>query len=219
MTNNPAAASPIGNILPLGGPAALVPHRSCDTEPVLEDDDPGWPLVGLVPFAGPFIARRRRRAGTADGLVTIRQMFLAFCLAIALFGYVLAFLDRGDTERPSLAVAVLVVGAASVLVGRFVEKPLNCGDEGKLKASYLNRFFIRIAFSEAAALLGFAAFFVTGERWVYYLAAVITYVGFARAAPSRGHLRRDQDILRERGCYLQLVPALRTPPPRRGRGA
>ena len=149
----------------------------------------------------------------------MRLMFLAFCLAIALFGYVLAFLDTGDTERPALAVGVLVIGLASVIGGRLVERPLDCGDETKLKASYTNRLFIRIAFSEAAALLGFAAFFITGERWVYYLAALITYAGFARAAPTRGHLRRDQEVLRERGCYLQLVAVLRAPPPRRGKPA
>ena len=186
---------------------------------MLQDDDPGWPLVGLIPFVGPVIARRRRRAGNADGLVVMRQVFLAFCLAIALFGYVLAFLDTGDTERPSLAMAVLVVGVASVIGGRFVERPLDCGNEATLKTSYTNRLFIRVAFSEAAALLGFVAFFITGERWVYYLAALITYGGFARAAPTREHLRRDQEILRERGCYVQLVPALRTPPPRRGKPA
>jgi len=101
----------------------------------------------------------------------------------------------------------------SVLLGRSIEEPLSCGNEVQLKTSYTNRFFIRIAFSEAAALLGFVGFFVTGEPWVYPAAALITFVGFARAAPTRGHLRRDQDLLREHGCYIPLVPALHTAGP------
>jgi hypothetical protein len=186
---------------------------------VIEDDDPGWPLHVLVPFAGLIIARRQQRTGNADGLVGMRKAFLAFCVAIALIGYVLLFQDSGDTKRPWLGVALLILGAAAVLFGRLVEKPLACGDEAKLKASYTNRFFIRIAFSEAAALLGFVGFFITRERSVYYFAALITYAGFGRAAPTRGHLRRDQEILASQGCYLPLVSALRTPPPRRKRAS
>jgi hypothetical protein len=190
--------------------------RECDTDAVL-DDDPGWPLVGLIPFIGPVISRRRRRSGQVDGLVTMRQVFLAFCMAIVLFGYVLVFLEPGDTERPQLAAAILVVGLLSLIAGPIFERPLACGDAVELKKSYTNRFFIRVAFSEAAALLGLMGFFVTNEQWVYPCAALITFVGFARAAPTRRALQRDQERLQEQGCTVSLAQALRTPlPPRKG---
>jgi F0F1-type ATP synthase membrane subunit c/vacuolar-type H+-ATPase subunit K len=188
----------------------------------MADEDPGWSLSWrsalwlLVPRVG--IRRMSEgRSGEADGLVLMRQVFLTFCVAIVLIGVVVAFLYSGSEPlpdpSPGPAVGLLVVAAVGVLTARFVEKPLQCEDDVRLAASYRTRFFLRIAFSEAAALLGFVGFFLTYAWWPYPVGGAIAAVGFTRAAPSRRNLARDQDELMYRQCGRSLVSALRFAPP------
>jgi len=80
-----------------------------------------------------------------------------------------------------------------------LERPLDCSDDPSLAASYRTRFFLRLAFSETIALLGFVGFILTGRWWVYPVGAVFTAVGYARLAPSASNLSRDQDHLVVRG--------------------
>jgi len=185
---------------------------------VLDDDDPGWPWrrapFVVFPLYGQLLQRRSRRDLNRDGLLMLRELFMAFVAAILLFGVVLSFMDAGETEpSPGLAVGLLALGVLAGIMGRVVERPLDCTSDQKLAASYRTRFFIRIAFSETAALFGFVGFFLTAERWVYPIAAAITLVGFARAAPTRAHLQQDQERLSERACFRSLVNAIRATPP------
>ena len=151
-----------------------------------------------------------QRASKSDGLLALRQVFIAFVLAIAMFQFVLTFLAVGDDAKPALALAALAVGAVSCfVVGPKVERPLDVQSAKTLAASYQTRFFVRVACSEAAALFAFVAFFVANVRWVYPIGALISYAGFFRAAPTRGHLSEDQAELRRRGSSLSLVAALR----------
>lgn len=186
---------------------------------VVPDDDPGWPLGGwplltLVPGAGLLLRRWLPRP--SNGLTALRQTFETFCLAVAGFGIVLVFLwpSQSDEPRvPGMAFGLLVLGAVAGVAGRFIEKPLDCTTDRRLAGSYRVRFFARIAFSEAAALFGFVGFFTSSEWWVYPAGAGIAFVGFARAAPTRGNLRRDQESLIERACNRSLVAALSRVPP------
>ena len=187
---------------------------------VLNDDDPGWPvgkqlLLGLVPGMSRR-ALRRQFDSTGNALVLLRQVFMSFCLALVLFGVVLAFLwpaQSKEPESPGLAVLILGLGIAAGVAGRFVEKPLVCTDDASLAGSYRTRFFVRIAFAETAAVFGFVGFFIASVWWVYPAGATIAFIGFARAAPSRTRLRRDQERLSESGCFRSLVTALSHPPP------
>jgi len=182
---------------------------------VLPDDDPGWPLkkellLALVPGFGRVLVRRRLDPNE-NGLVLLRQVFLSFCIAIVLFGVVLAFLwpsQSNEPASPGLAVGIIVVGIATGIAGRFVEKPLVCSDEATLAGSYRTRFFLRIAFAECAALFGFVGFFIASVWWVYPVGALVTLTGFARAAPTRARLQRDQERLNGQGCFRSLVAAL-----------
>jgi hypothetical protein len=176
------------------------------------DDDPGWgeALMAAVPVYGRIAIGRRARE-RPDGLILMRQLFVSFCSAVLLFGIVLAVI--GPTQRaggPAAGPAgiLLVVGAGSVVVGTRLERPLDGAGDATVLASYRTRFFVRIATSEVAALLGFVGFFTTGVWWVYPVSACITFAGFARAAPSVANLRRDQEQLYEQGSQVVLVRAL-----------
>lgn len=173
---------------------------------------------------GLYRQRQGAGRGDVDGLVVLRQLFLSFCLTIVAVGVVLAVLYPGSdppTDPPTGAVvALLLVGALSSMVGpRIIERPLICEDEAKLAESYRKRFFLKLAFSELAALLGFVSFFLIYAWWPYVIGAAITALGFRRAAPTSARLARDQDVLAAQGCQRSLISALRqAQPPRPSRG-
>jgi F0F1-type ATP synthase membrane subunit c/vacuolar-type H+-ATPase subunit K len=187
---------------------SLPPHRT---------EDPGWfsgktILWALVPGIG---LRRAQADGTASVLFTLRAVFTSFVMALVMFGVVLAFIGSADAEPsgPStsvVAAAVVGYGLVSLVVPRLVERPLSCASEADLVTGYRTRFFLRVAFAEAAALLGFVGVFVSGELWMYPLGAAFTAVGFVRLAPTRRNLEREQEALNLAGCGLSLTMVLAT---------
>jgi F0F1-type ATP synthase membrane subunit c/vacuolar-type H+-ATPase subunit K len=185
------------------------------------DDDPGWPrslsiLAVLVPGAMQWYMRRSRGR---DGLITLRQVFLSFSMALVLFGVVLPFLTlEGHSVMPWLLILV-ADAVVSLGVARLVEKPLDCVSDQQLAATYRTRFFLRIAFGESVALFAFVAVFTGAPLWMYYAGAAVSLIWFwTRAAPTRTALARDQEVLNASGCSRSLVAALRTVPPQpRGR--
>jgi F0F1-type ATP synthase membrane subunit c/vacuolar-type H+-ATPase subunit K len=203
------------------GASVRRPDRSVEcSRPVLPDDDPGWPagkelFLALLP-GGVRLLSSRRLNRPANRLVLLRQVFLSFCLAIVMFGVVLTFLwpaQSKEPDSPGLAIGLIGLGLLAGITGRFLEKPLACADDSALAGSYRTRFFLRVAFAESAALFGFVGFFIASVPWVYPAGAAIAFVGFARAAPTRTNLRRDQERLSDEGCYRSLVRALAGLPP------
>lgn len=189
------------------------------------DDDPGWAITWrallwmLVPRVGLQRQIKRAKEGQADALLVLRQIFVSFCLMIAVLGVVLLVLYPGS-EKPAdaptgVAIGLLVVGAATVVVGRLAERPLDCTDDETLASSYRVRFFLRVAFSNAVALIGFVGFFLTYAWWNYPIGAAIAAMGLRRAAPTSARLAANQEELATRGCGLSLVHALQQPPPLR----
>jgi cbb3-type cytochrome oxidase subunit 3 len=167
-------------------------------------------LLALVPGLGRIVLRRRLDT-TANSLVLLRQLFITFCMALVMFGIVLTFLwpaQSKEADSPGLALGLVGLGAVATIVGRLVERPLLCMDDVSLASSYRTRFFLRIAFAESAALFGFVGFFIASVWWVYPAGAAIAFVGFARAAPTRTRLQRDQERLSEQGCFRSLVGVL-----------
>jgi F0F1-type ATP synthase membrane subunit c/vacuolar-type H+-ATPase subunit K len=174
-------------------------------------DDPGWPKwwnqLRLL-----LIPTRSSLASVSDGLVLLRGLFLRFCYAIALIGVVrviLGDLSKGDS-KPGLALVVVVAaGVGCLVVQSFVGAPLDCTSDDKLASSYRSRFFLRVAFSEAPAMIGFAVSISFGPLWIYFVGASFAAVGFIRVAPSKAHLAADQRKLSLARCGRRLVPALR----------
>lgn len=184
------------------------------------DDDPGWPVrrllkTSVIPWYGLLATRRLQES---DGLVRLRYLFMAFVQAIVLMGFVTWVLyptmyEKASSLRP--AAGLILAGLVAAVLGSRFERALDCTDDASLASSYGTRFFLRIAFSEVAALLGFIGVFVTGRWWTYPAGALISLAGFSRAAPTRGKLVRDQERLQFEGCGRSLVNALRTAPGRR----
>ena len=202
-------------------PCQLAPLSRPGSQP----DDPGWhPTLAamwwlLVPGWG--IRRQRHQlAAGANGLTALRQLFVNFAAALLLIGVVVVVVLSATSPKltqhplPVLAVAAAIVAAGAVALGvpRLIDRPLDCSDDGRLAASYRTRFFMRVAFSQAASLIGFVGFILSNAGWLYALGAAFTAVGYYRLAPTAAHLASDQDGLRQAGCQRSLIQALAGPP-------
>jgi hypothetical protein len=149
-----------------------------------------------------------------DVLTATRQVFIGFVGALVLFQVVLVFIGTDPAIEPSatFALVLLAVGVVNVFVvspSLVRKQPLDGSSPGKLLATYRTRFFLQVAFAESAALFGFVAFFVANEWWVYPASLVSAFTGFARLAPTRANLAKDQASLRSSGSNLSLVRVLR----------
>lgn len=144
------------------------------------------------------------------------MLFTSFALSLVLIGVVVIALAGSGTAEPDglaasvVAAGIIAYGSLSLFALRLIERPLDCSDETALVSSYRTRLFLRLAFANAAALLGFVGFFLSGEAWMYPLGASFTAVGYVRLAPSRRNLERDQEELNQQGCLLSLTDLLLT---------
>jgi hypothetical protein len=140
----------------------------------------------------------------------LRAAFLKFSIALVVFGVVLAALGPGSAPAPTAIFTVIVValGALSLVLPRFIEKPLDCSSNAKLAASYRTRFFLRVALSEGVALWGFVGAINTGKLWLYALGLAFTAIGFLRLAPTAANLAREEQNLAVGGCPCSLIAAL-----------
>ncbi len=186
-------------------------------------DDPGWgrsarhALLGLIPG---FLSVQLRRAQAGEGLVVLRGLFVSFLVALGLVGVVVLILEVSTPgfgtlpEFPAMLV-VIGVGALSSAAPLLLRRDLSCEDDEQLAKSYVQRFFLRVAFAELSALMGFVGFIVSGAGWMYLLGAVFSAIGFARFAPTAERLRREQEELTAAGCHRSLLAVLQRHPPRR----
>jgi len=167
-------------------------------------------LPGMM-IPGVAIVRAQRTAGT-DGLVVLRSLFLSFATAIVLIaGVVLLIGDvTTGTVRTALGIGiVLVMAGVSFAVQAVALRALDGSSDEALGNSYRTRFFLRIALSEAIALVGFVVGLMVGPWWAYFPAAVLSLASLSRVAPTRASLASDQDALSLAGCNRPLVDALR----------
>ena len=159
----------------------------------------GWPAAaaaivligaGALVVRAQFAARQRERQAAAVAAASAPQLREALERAAA-----------KNLPEPTLAAAQIDLPAPPDKIGERADEVL------------------RIAFAESAALFGFVGFFAASVWWVYPAGAAITFAGFARAAPTRARLHRDQDRLNEQGCFRSLIAALagQPPAPRPGR--
>lgn len=174
-------------------------------------EDPGWRLDWRLLV--PWLNLRYVRAASADPLVGLRSMFIAFVVGFALFGVVIGY---ATPFAEGASAGYWVLAAAAVALGVLVveprlEPPLSCESEPALSVSYRRRFFLRISTAQAPVLIGFVGAFVDRSGWIYYACLVASVPALLRAAPTRSALQREQDELTARGCERSLVAALRRP--------
>jgi hypothetical protein len=200
-----------------------VRHHGLVTLPSDPTADPGWSgafrSLAWIPIPG--LAARRLQT-LPDGLVALRVMFMTFTGGRACIGVVVAALAptwRLDTSVLATgvgALAVAVVGLAERVGSRLLSRPLDHSSPEALAGGYRTRFFLRLAFADASATVGFAGFVLTANPALHALAVGFAAVRFARLAPSARNLAEDQAELQMAGCSQSLVAALRAgSPPRR----
>ena len=113
-----------------------------------------------------------------------------------------------------VAIGVIVCGVLSLVAPRLIEKPLDCSENRLLAGTYRTRFFLRLAFADTAALVGFVGFITSDNGWMYPIGVTFAAIGFYRLAPSKSNLAKDQRALSDASCSRSLVAALsRRPPP------
>jgi F0F1-type ATP synthase membrane subunit c/vacuolar-type H+-ATPase subunit K len=180
-------------------------------------EDPGWPLSGrmLVESAIPQLAvGRAARDRTRPQLLVLRQLFISFVMAIGLISVVVVVLGdlaEGDPDVTLSCALVVGVGLVSLLLGSVVKSRLDGSSDEALASSYRTRFFLRLAFAEAAALGAFVVGISLGPWWVFFVGLPFTAAGFARLAPTAGHLEADQRRLAGEGCHRPLLGVLLQP--------
>lgn len=171
-------------------------------------------LWALVPGFG---MQRAMAGGNGSTLLVLRALFTSYVVALVVFGVVLAVIaggmEPGGTSTPAVTAGITAIGALSIVLPRLVERPLDCSSEGALLGGYRTRFFLRLAFADAAALVGFVGAILTGEAWLYLVGVPFAAVGFVRLAPTTRNIDRDQDVLNQQGCGLSLVHLLVTTRP------
>lgn len=180
------------------------------------DEDSGWRLNWRVLFmALPGGKLLYRRPMKGDVLIGLRNTYASFPLALVVFAVVLPFIlpFRGDSDAWLWALGIGVVALLLYFIVPTIGGPLRCESDATLSGHFRTRMFLRIAFGNVTALLGFTAAFITRSSWVYYACLLFSVPALVRAAPTKGALVREQDDLTARGCDRSLVAALRTPPP------
>ena len=146
----------------------------------------------------------------------LRDLYITFVSALAMFGFVLSFIApfRGEQNAFGWAVGIGALAAINLVVVGRVERPLSCESEAALAGSYRTRLFVRLAFAESTAPLAFVASFMIEGNWIYFFGALCSLPAFLRLAPSKAALVRDQDELNSRGCALSLIEAIRHTQPK-----
>ncbi len=205
----------------LGAVAAALGHRL--------PEELGFPVLAIAWVVLWALWRHRvvadDRPRVTGAMGALQRIWAAFCVAVMLIGVVVLILhNEGGLSRTGVsaevvAVAVTLIGILSLLGGRVWVPRLNGSDPGGVVQSYQSRFFARVAWAEAPALLAFGGFLLLGgEPWVYLIGLTASLVGFALAAPTPASLRRDQEQLDASGNTLDLRESLGGSPGPRDEG-
>lgn len=176
------------------------------------NEDPGWPrTMSALAFMVPGLMQRRLRRPGVDGLTLLRQLTVSYTASTVLLGVVLLFMSsRGGDALPWL-LGLVVLAVFATLIGRVVERPLDCSSDAALAGVYRTRFFLRVVFAETVALFAFVFALSGGPKWIYFVGAAFTLLRFwTGIAPTRSALVREQEALNARGCGLSLIAALRS---------
>ena len=183
--------------------------------------DPGWSpaLRSAWKFAIPFTAIASSR-GTDDpsagsGITAVRSVFISFCVAQPLVGFTVAVLaiaaDLGEITDPIATTLIAAVAEVALVAAgfHFSNRPLDCRDPKALSISYTSRrFFVVLAFANAAALAGFTAFILCANPLPYIVGVALAAPLYRRSAPTGTRFALTQDELERGGCRLDLASAI-----------
>lgn len=113
---------------------------------------------------------------------------------------------------PGVVYGLLVASAVSLMAARWsTSRPLLCGDGDALADGYRKKFFLGIAFANAASMYGFVAAFIAMGFWPYLISLPLGLSGLRAIAPTAVHLARADERLAMSGCATSLRAALYAP--------
>jgi F0F1-type ATP synthase membrane subunit c/vacuolar-type H+-ATPase subunit K len=184
----------------------------------MDYEDPGWEPVlkriswGLIPIIGPLLILRRRRP--ADGLTTIRLIYLGIVVALWLLVVVLLFIVPSDrwfaTDQVGWVLMVVVAGLISLAGVQWVRsRPLDVTSAASLGATYRGNFFVGIGLAEGAALVGFVTTFFADAFWPYLIGLLFSNIGMVLIGPSKREIARRQGQIQGHGSPLSLGKVLK----------
>jgi hypothetical protein len=111
----------------------------------------------------------------------------------------------------AVAVGVGLVGASTVAArASFLRRPWKTHDAHALAVDYSVRLIVQVILALGAANIAFAGAILTGASWMVVLGLVFFVPPLAAALPTARNLARVQAEVRDAGCALDLVDALRT---------
>lgn len=176
--------------------------------------DPGWPrllriLLGLIWPPLHMFSRSRR-----PFILDLRALYLlAPLLWLLFFGTLSQLSPPPDGDG---AWAPWVVAGDGVLslafVARFSRTPIEAHDVPSLAVEYRGRAFVGWAFSTGPVAFGFAAFFVSGDLWVYGLGVPFGAVALWLTFPTPARVAALDRRLRARANPVSLLEAIQLAP-------
>jgi len=149
---------------------------------------------------------------SVDGLSVMRVLWMTFMSAMLLMAVAVIVIDQvlpggGVDGRVVGGVVVAVSVFAQIVANKFVPEVAG-STMSAVRETAQRSFFVRIAFAEPAALLGFLGFVVSGNAAVYGLGCVVGMAGLFDAAPTAAWIRKGQDQLKGSGSDVELLAAL-----------
>lgn len=161
----------------------------------------------------PFLIRGPKKA---PRIIVIRAVFIAVIAELLLVVSVTLGIvnHRSGNFAPEIAAGIIVVaGIYGVLATQFIvsRRKLEAVPAEQLGSAYQQLFFLRIAFADATALVGFVFAFIAGTQWEVLVGLPFAAVMLAQAAPTARRIANDDFERTRLGGQGNLLNALIAP--------
>jgi hypothetical protein len=186
------------------------------------DHDPGWRpslrALGwfVIPVIGSLMRTRARRRET-NGLILLRNIYLALVGQLILFPVAFSFIGPWDGgDEGWMPWAVVPIGIVSLVwIARLRRRQLLTTSPEALAGSYRVLFFLGVGLAEVPALLAMAVVLLRGSFWICLVGLPFALAGMWMVAPSHRDIERRQREITAAGSPHSLLDALIAAPPAR----
>ncbi len=139
-------------------------------------------------------------------LRSITVGFAEMILAIGVAGGV--FLRDAPGATGPWLVGICLGLMAAPLLGRRLQRPLDCTSDIAMVDSFRTRLFVRASFGNLPVLAGLVVTSFGGPIWLLAVGVLVSLGALVIDAPTRSNLEREDQALRADGCDRSLVAAL-----------
>lgn len=175
--------------------------------------DPGWgQAIRKVPVALLPTRGMRLAVSSRDGLTVMRIAWITFTFVMVLIGAAVVAIDQalpgGGTDGRVVGAVVLIAGVFSQVASTKFVPDVEGTTMPAARGTAQRAFFVRVAFAQPSALLGFLGFAISGNVAIYLLGFVVGLTGMFDAAPTTGWIEKGQAQLKASGSDVELLAAL-----------